>query len=335
MCVMLKEHVLNVLRQLQSCSLLHHSMTVMSSHLGITTVIGLLILDSLPQLFHVIDLILVRKCGLAESPHRIVDSVQFWTVRQPQRAYTRNKVWRHFTSADLRLAQSAEAPSCWKVTYSECMCQISPGNVAMYWLISGSFCQIFTESFLGNLSVDEHWKSFLSLHKLSPEIKVIVLLLDYGVTYRLYCMIVFTVILYWLIFNTTRPCVCDIDRVYVNKTRMQVIAASLGARGTVVELWKKVKVARTRLPNVGFLSWPRFLAVSLQVTWAINPAVGCHYFLPGPRLPWQPLRGLLPVFNAWRIEHTQWVWTVCLRQLPDSVAAAIWTQALLRLNPAR
>ena len=38
---------------------------------------SLLILDSLPQLFHVIDLIMVRKCGLAESPHRIVDSVQF------------------------------------------------------------------------------------------------------------------------------------------------------------------------------------------------------------------------------------------------------------------
>ena len=37
------------------------------------------------------------------------------------------------------------------------------------------------------------------------------------------------------------------------------------------------------------------LAVSLQVTWVINPAVGCHCFPPGPQLPWQPLRGLLPV----------------------------------------
>ena len=35
------------------------------------------------------------------------------------------------------------------------------------------------------------------------------------------------------------------------------------------------------LPSVGFRSWSRFLAVSLQVTWVINPAVGCHYFLPG------------------------------------------------------
>jgi len=50
------------------------------------------------------------------------------------------------------------------------------------------------------------------------------------------------------------------------------------------------KVAHTRLP-----SWSRFLAVSLQVTWVINPAVGCHYFPPGLQLPSQPLRGLLPV----------------------------------------
>ena len=26
-----------------------------------------------------------------------------------------------------------------------------------------------------------------------------------------------------------------------------------------------------------------------------NPVVGCHYFPPGPQLPSQPLRGLLPV----------------------------------------
>jgi len=34
---------------------------------------------------------------------------------------------------------------------------------------------------------------------------------------------------------------------------------------------KEVKVAHTRLPSVGFRSWSRFLAVSLQVTWVINP----------------------------------------------------------------
>jgi len=54
---------------------------------------------------------------------------------------------------------------------------------------------------------------------------------------------------------------------------------------------KKVKVAHTRLPSVGFWSWSRFLAVSQQVTWVINPAVGCHYFPPGP----QSSRELLPI----------------------------------------
>ena len=58
---------------------------------------------------------------------------------------------------------------------------------------------------------------------------------------------------------------------------------------------KKVKVAYTRLLSVGFQSRSRFLAVSLLVMWVINPAVGCHYFLPGLRLPPQPLTGLLPI----------------------------------------
>ena len=47
----------------------------------------------------------------------------------------------------------------------------------------------------------------------------------------------------------------------------------------------KVKVAHTRLPSVGFRSWSRLLAVSLQAMWVINPAVGCHYFPPGLQLP--------------------------------------------------
>ena len=55
------------------------------------------------------------------------------------------------------------------------------------------------------------------------------------------------------------------------------------------------KVVCTRLPSVGFRSWSRFLGVSLQVTWVINPAVGCQYFPPGQQLPPQPLRGLLPI----------------------------------------
>ena len=46
-----------------------------------------------------------------------------------------------------------------------------------------------------------------------------------------------------------------------------------------------LKVAHTRLPSVGFRSWSRFFAVSLQVTWVIIPTVGCHYFPPGLQLP--------------------------------------------------
>ena len=77
------------------------------------------------------------------------------------------------------------------------------------------------------------------------------------------------------------------------------------------------KVAHTRLPSVGFRSWSRFLTVSPQMTWVINPAVGCHYFPPGLQLPPQPLRGLLSIFAALWTE-AQWVWTVCLSLYPTA-----------------
>jgi len=65
----------------------------------------------------------------------------------------------------------------------------------------------------------------------------------------------------------------------------------------------KVKVAHTRLPSVGFRSWSRFLAVSLQMTWVINTAVGCHYFPPGLQLPSRALKGLLLVLLLGEQRH--------------------------------
>ena len=85
---------------------------------------------------------------------------------------------------------------------------------------------------------------------------------------------------------------------------------------------KKVKVAHTRLQTVGFRSWSRFLAVSMQVMWVINPVVGCHYF--PPTVTRATLKRAATSFAAWWTE-AQWVWTVCLRLLPDSVATKIWT----------
>ena len=63
----------------------------------------------------------------------------------------------------------------------------------------------------------------------------------------------------------------------------------------VCELEKCKKLAHTGLPSVGFWSWSRFLAVSLQVTWVINPAVGCYYFPPGLQLA---LRFVLLLYNC-------------------------------------
>jgi len=95
-----------------------------------------------------------------------------------------------------------------------------------------------------------------------------------------------------------------------------------------------IKVAHTRLPSVGFQNWSRFLAVSLQVTWVIIPAVGSHYFPPGLQLPPQSLKKAATNFTAWWTQ-AQWMSTVCLRLLPDSVMTAVWTRAVLHLSPAR
>jgi len=80
-------------------------------------------------------------------------------------------------------------------------------------------------------------------------------------------------------------------------------AVSYHLRQVVYIQTKKVKVAHTRLLSVGSRSWSRFLAVSLQVRWVLNPAVGCHYFPPGLQLPPQPLRGLLPIFRLGEQRH--------------------------------
>jgi len=104
----------------------------------------------------------------------------------------------------------------------------------------------------------------------------------------------------------------------------------------VFDALKSKKVAHTRLPNVGFRSWSRLLAVSLQ-------AAGDVSHKPGGRLPLLSARpAFTPAtfkraatnFAAWWTE-AQWVWTVC-QLLPDSVDRDCdLNPGLLRLSPAR
>jgi len=97
---------------------------------------------------------------------------------------------------------------------------------------------------------------------------------------------------------------------------------------------KKVKVAHTRLPSVGFRSWSQFLAVSLQVTYVSHKPGGRLLLLSArPAVTSATLKRAATNFAAWWTE-AQWVWTVCLKLLPDSITTAIWTQALLRLSSA-
>jgi len=91
------------------------------------------------------------------------------------------------------------------------------------------------------------------------------------------------------------------------------------------------KAAHTRLPNVGFRSWSWFLAVSLQVT-SHKPSSRLPVLSARPAVTLVTLKRAATSFAAWWTE-ARWVWTVCPRLLPESIAAAIWT--LLRLSPAR
>ena len=50
------------------------------------------------------------------------------------------------------------------------------------------------------------------------------------------------------------------------------------------------KLVPYSITSVGHGADPGFLAVSPQVTLAINPVVGCHYFPSGPQLLSQPKR---------------------------------------------
>ena len=97
-------------------------------------------------------------------------------------------------------------------------------------------------------------------------------------------------------FRADHDATCIVDDCRRVRPAHKLPRADDSAANTGVCYGKMIqKVAHTRLPNVGFRSWYRFLAVSLHVTWVINPAVGCHYFPPGPQLPSQPLTGLLPI----------------------------------------
>ena len=82
----------------------------------------------------------------------------------------------------------------------------------------------------------------------------------------------------------------------------------------------KVKVAHTWLPSIGFQSRLRFLAVNLQVMWAINAVVSCHYFLPGLQLPSQPKRGLYQF--CWLVNRSTTSVNSLPKTVPDSIAVA-------------
>ena len=71
-----------------------------------------------------------------------------------------------------------------------------------------------------------------------------------------------------------------------------------------------------------------------QHQWLSKPGGRLPLLYARPAVTLATLKRAATNFAAWWTE-VRWVWTVCLRLLPDSVATAIWTRALLRLSPAR
>ena len=69
-------------------------------------------------------------------------------------------------------------------------------------------------------------------------------------------------------------------------------------------------------------------SVIYQVTTAIDPAIACHYFVPGQHENHSPLAAT---------SYTAW-WQMCVNHLPrgtpDSVAAGIWTGYRLTIKPS-
>ena len=98
-------------------------------------------------------------------------------------------------------------------------------------------------------------------------------------------------------------CLCLCPSVSVTSRNSTSSTDFLMVASTQQRHCRKVEVVHTRLSSVGFRSWSRFLAVSLQVMWVINPTVGCHYGPPGLQLPPQPLRGLLPILLLGEQRH--------------------------------
>ena len=67
-------------------------------------------------------------------------------------------------------------------------------------------------------------------------------------------------------------------------------------------------IAHTRLPSVGFQNWSRFLAVSLQVTWVINPAVDFTFRQACTAVTLATLKRAATNFAAWWTV-ARWGWT--------------------------
>jgi len=125
-------------------------------------------------------------------------------------------------------------------------------------------------------------------------------------------------------------------------TRNDFLLGFRSKNGTVAELYAVKPATRRKKGKDSPCSIAERRVLELIPVLGSQPA-GEVSHKPGGRLPLLSARPAVTIatlkraatsFAAWWTK-AQWVWTACLRLLPDTRQTAIWTKALLRLSPAR
>jgi len=132
-----------------------------------------------------------------------------------------------------------------------------------------------------------------------------------------------------------RHCARNLDRTFPRWTFSGRLVANWTPVAYQPALFSRTRKGKGSLYSIAERRVPELIAVL-----GSQPA-GDVSHKPGGRLPLLSATVTLATlkrdatnFAAWWTE-ARWVWTVCQILLPDSVAAAIWTQAVVRLSPAR
>jgi len=119
-----------------------------------------------------------------------------------------------------------------------------------------------------------------------------------------------------LLYNN-RPIPSQQHRPVNHTVKLTMTSTWWNVRHSSPRMTTQLSMSQLLETSVGFRSWSPSSAISPRVTEAINPAVGCHSFAPGPRLPPQPPRitAHCPVPNYTRVSQYFFLQTAILQPI--------------------